>query len=291
MKELKGIIKKGIGGFYYVETTDGVFECKARGVFRKNRITPLVGDHVHITINDGAENTIDLICDRKNCLNRPPVSNIDNLFIIISTVEPNPNFLVIDKLIAGAEYKDIEPILIISKTDLYDYNEIFSIYNSTGLKIIPLINEDSITAVKALMKDKISAFTGNSGVGKTTLLNKLDNNLNCLTGEISNKLGRGRHTTRECELFSICNGYVIDTPGFSSFEFDKNAPIKKDELAYCFREFRKYIGQCKFTSCSHINDKGCKICDAVKKGDISQSRHDNYVLLYNQAKNIKEWKL
>ena len=286
---IKGIITKGIGGFYYVEVANATYECKARGVFRKERITPLVGDVVEITINEQAENTIDKIFDRKNCLNRPPVANIDNLFIVVATVEPKPNFLVIDKLIAMAEYKNIEPTIIISKSDLAPDNEIVDVYSKSGITVLNTDND--IEKIKSLMKDKITAFTGNSGVGKTTLLNKIDANLNLATGAISNKLGRGRHTTREAQLFNVCDGYVIDTPGFSSFEFDKTEIIKKDNLPYCFREFREYLGECKFTSCAHVNDKGCKICEAVEKGEISRIRHENYISLYNQAKEIKEWEL
>ncbi len=291
MEKLKGIITKGIGGFYYVEVANATYECKARGIFRKNRITPLVGDTVEITVNENAENTIDVICERKNFLNRPTVSNIDNLIIVVSTVEPRPNFYVIDKLITVAEYKNIEPYIVISKTDLSSYQEIVDIYKNTGISIIAIENDDSLNQIKSIMKDKISAFTGNSGVGKTTLLNKLDNSLNLSTGAISDKLGRGRHTTRQAELFSVCGGYIIDTPGFSSFDLDKIEIIKKDELPYCFREFREYLGTCKFTSCAHINDKGCSICEAVKNGDISESRHNSYIQMYNQAKEIKEWEV
>lgn len=286
---IKGIITKGIGGFYYVEVANATYECKARGVFRKERITPLVGDVVDITINEHAENTIDKIYDRKNYLNRPPVANIDNLFIVVATVEPKPNFLVIDKLVAMTEYKNIEPTIIISKSDLASNNEIVDVYSKSGITVLNTSND--IEKIKSLMKDKITAFTGNSGVGKTTLLNKIDANLNLATGAISNKLGRGRHTTREAQLFNVCGGYVIDTPGFSSFEFDKTEIIKKDDLPYCFREFREYFGECKFTSCAHVNDKGCKICEAVEKGEISRIRHENYISLYNQAKEIKEWEL
>lgn len=286
---IKGIITKGIGGFYYVEVANATYECKARGVFRKERVTPLVGDVVDITINEHAENTIDKIYDRKNYLNRPPVANIDNLFIVVATVEPKPNFLVIDKLVAMAEYKNIEPTIIISKSDLASNNEIVDVYSKSGITVLNTAND--IEKIKSLMKDKITAFTGNSGVGKTTLLNKIDANLNLATGAISNKLGRGRHTTREAQLFNVCGGYVIDTPGFSSFEFDKTEIIKKDDLPYCFREFREYLGECKFTSCAHVNDKGCKICEAVEKGEISRIRHENYISLYNQAKEIKEWEL
>ena len=288
---LKGTIKKGIGGFYYVEVANATYECKARGVFRKQKITPLVGDSVEITVNDNSENTIDKIFERKNSLYRPPVANIDNLFIVVATTEPKPNFLVIDKLIAIAEYKNIEPIIIISKSDLASADEICEVYRKSGITVLNHSDPKDLEQIKALMKNKITAFTGNSGVGKTTLLNKLDENLNLLTGAISNKLGRGRHTTREAQLFNVCEGYVIDTPGFSSFEFDKTEIIRKDDLPYCFREFREYLGECKFTSCAHVNDKGCKICEAVANGDINSTRHANYVSLYNQAKEIKEWEL
>ncbi len=289
--KLTGIITKGIGGFYYIEVANAIYECKARGIFRKNKITPLVGDKVEISVNDNAENTIDVILERKNFLIRPPVANIDNLIIVVSTVEPKPNFFVIDKLITLAEYKNIEPYIVISKTDLSSYDDIVDVYKNTGINIIALDNDDSIQKVKDIMRNKISAFTGNSGVGKTTLLNKLDNSLNLSTGAISDKLGRGRHTTRQAQLFNVCGGYVIDTPGFSSLDFEKTEIIKKDELPHCFREFRDYLGTCKFTSCAHVNDKGCSICQAVKDGYINETRHSSYVQLYNQAKEIKEWEL
>ena len=290
MEKLKGIITKGIGGFYYVEVANATYECKARGIFRKNRITPLVGDTVEITVNNAAENTIDCIYERKNFLNRPPVSNIDNLIIVVSTIEPRPNFYVIDKMIAMAEHKNIEPYIVISKTDLSSYQEILDVYKKSGITVIPII-DDSVEDIKMIMNGKISAFTGNSGVGKTTLLNKIDKTLHLSTGDISNKLGRGRHTTRQAQLFNVCDGYVIDTPGFSSFEFDKTELIKKDDLPYCFREFRRYLGNCKFTSCAHVNDKGCAIREAVENGEISEIRHNNYIQMYNQAKEIKEWEL
>ena len=289
--KLKGIITKGIGGFYYVEVANATYECKARGLFRKNRITPLVGDTVEISVNENAENTVDVICERKNFLLRPPVSNIDNLIIVVSTVEPKPNFLVIDKLIAMAEYKNIEPVIVVSKTDIGDYNDIVDTYKNSGIPLIIIENDNDIERVRGLMKSKITAFTGNSGVGKTTLLNKLDSRLNLSTGAISEKLGRGRHTTREAQLFNVCGGYVIDTPGFSSLDFSKTEIIKKDDLPYCFREFKEFLGSCRFSTCSHTCDKGCKICEAVEKGEISKSRHNSYITLYNQAKEIKEWEL
>lgn len=293
MEKIQGTIVKGIGGFYYIEAANVVYECKARGVFRKEKMTPLVGDKVIISVNENAENTIEEILDRRNFLIRPPVANIDNLIIVASTVEPKPSTLVIDKLIAVAEYKEIEPYLIISKADLSSAQELVEIYENSGIKTISISNEtgEGIDEVKKIFKDKISAFTGNSGVGKTSLLNNLDNSLLLKTAEISQKLGRGRHTTRQAELFKVCDGYIMDTPGFSSFEIDKNNLIMKDDLPYCFREFREYLDNCKFSSCTHTCDKGCAVIKAVAEGKISKSRHNSYIQLYNNVKDIKEWNL
>lgn len=294
MKTLNGTIIKGIGGFYYVEAADEIYECKARGVFRKEKLSPLVGDKVTISVNDNAENTIDEIMPRKNALTRPPVVNIDNLIIVVSTVEPKPSTLVIDKLIAVAEHKNIEPIIVITKSDLASAQEIFDIYTLAGFKTIIVSNEtkDGVDEVKVVLKDKISALTGNSGVGKTSLLNNLDETLVLKTAQISKKLGRGRHTTRQAELYRVCDGFVVDTPGFSSFEIDKSDIILKDELAYCFRDFPDYIEKCKFyPSCTHTADKGCAVVKAVNEGKISKSRHNSYVQLYNEVKDIKEWNL
>lgn len=294
MKTLNGTIIKGIGGFYYVEAADEIYECKARGVFRKEKLSPLVGDKVTISINENAENTIDEIMPRKNALTRPPVVNIDNLIIVVSTVEPKPSTLVIDKLIAVAEHKNIEPIIVITKSDLASAQEIFDVYTLAGFKTIIVSNEtkDGVDEVKAVLKDKISALTGNSGVGKTSLLNNLDETLALKTAQISKKLGRGRHTTRQAELYRVCDGFVVDTPGFSSFEIDKSDIILKDELAYCFRDFSDYIEKCKFyPSCTHTADKGCAVVEAVNEGKISKSRHNSYVQLYNEVKDIKEWNL
>lgn len=291
MSEQQGKILKGIGGFYYVEAAGTVYECKARGVFRKNRITPLVGDFVTITVNNNAENTIDEIHKRKNFLNRPPVSNIDSLIIVISTTEPKPNFLVADRLIANAEYKNIEPVIAISKGDILPVDVVKDVYAKSGIKVISLDDNGAVDELKSLMEGKTTAFTGNSGVGKSTLLNRIDPTLNLSTAPISQKLGRGRHTTRQAELFKICGGFVVDTPGFSSFEFDKNEMIPKDELAYCFREFREYLGGCKFSTCSHTGDKGCKIGEAVADGKISEMRYNDYIALYKFASEIKEWEI
>lgn len=287
---LDGRIIKGIGGFYYVEVDDNIYECKLRGIFRKKEITPLVGDKVTISVNEGQENTIDSVYERKNSLKRPLVANIDTLFIVISSTEPEPNTLVIDKLTVIAEAAEIEPVLLFTKDDLKSVDSLFDIYGKTGYKCIK-VSDDSIDEIKKLLKGKTSVLTGNSGVGKSTLLNKLDSSLQLQTGQISTKLGRGRHTTRHVELFELCGGYIADTPGFSSVDFELNQAFLKDSIQYHFHEFNDYIGTCKFTGCTHTHDKGCKIIEAVENGDISKSRHDSYLEIYNQVKDIKEWQL
>ena len=292
-KTYNGLIMKGIGGFYYVETAVGIFECKARGIFRKMKITPLAGDKVVITVNENCENTVDEIGERKNCLSRPPISNVDIMAIVVATVNPAPSTLIIDKLTAIAVHKGIEPVIIITKTDLGSSDELTDIYSSVGIKTVCVssLTGEGVDEVKDIASGKICVFTGNSAVGKSTLLNAIDESLALKTGEYSHKLGRGRHTTRQVELFPFCGGYLADTPGFSSLDFEKGDMILKDELVHCFPEFEKYLGECKFTSCTHTCEKGCRIIEAVKNGEIHSSRHNSYVSLYNDAKNIKEWEL
>lgn len=293
---LKGIIIKGIGGFYYVEADDVIYECKARGSFRKQKITPLVGDYVEISVNEdkNVANAIEKILDRKNSLVRPPLANLDTLFIIASLVDPKINTQIIDKLIAIAEYKNIEPVIVLTKIDLEpNYQQYVDIYEKAGFKVIACDNSTGSGSdeVKALLKGKTSAFTGNTGVGKSTLLNNISPDLDLATGETSKKLGRGKHTTRHCELFKLCDGYIADTPGFSSLDIEKCETILKEDLPYCFREFRPYLNDCKFTSCSHTNDKGCAVCKAVEEGIISKLRHDSYIAMYNDVKDIKQWQM
>ena len=287
-----GKIVKGIGGFYYVDADDVIYECKARGNFRNDNLTPLVGDNVEFSINENAENRIEKIFERKNSLVRPPLANIDILFIICSLVDPKINTLITDRLIAVAEYKNIEPVLVLTKTDLEpDYSEYVSIYENAGFKVITVNNEDfnGGEVFKDLISGKVCAFTGNTGVGKSTLLNNLFPSLELETGETSKKLGRGKHTTRHSELFKYDGGYVADTPGFSSLDIQRYDKIMKEDLPYCFREFREYLGNCRFNSCTHVNDKGCAVCEALDEGKISKSRHSSYVAMFNEVKDIKEW--
>ena len=287
----QGRILKGIGGFYYVEAEQTIYECKARGVFRKRGTTPLAGDWVQICI-DNNTGTIEEIFPRKNMLVRPPRANIDQMFLVTSVCDPSPNLLVLDKMIAVAEDQEMEPILVISKTDLQSPHELENIYRKVGIQVIEVssVSGQGIAQIKMLLKDKISVFTGNSGVGKSSLLNCISPEFRQETGIISSKLGRGKHTTRQVELLKLpCGGYVADTPGFSTMDMERYNIVKKEHLQYCFREMKPYITQCKFSSCSHTCEKGCAVLRAVEQGEITQSRHNSYTAMYEQVKDKKEW--
>ena len=287
----EGIILKGIGGFYYVETDEGVFECKAKGKFRSKKISPIAGDRVIVNVVNEKDNTIDEIAPRKNALIRPPVANIDKLIIVVSSVKPKPNTLIIDKMTVLAEKNNIEPVIVITKTDLHYDEELAEIYRSAGYRVYTFSLEDSsnLQAIKDELKGCLSAFTGNSGVGKSTLINALNGELKLETGEISDKLGRGKHTTRQAEIFHIGDGLVIDTAGFSSIDFTAENLIFADDLQHYFKEFSERIGECRFTGCNHLGDKGCRICELVNEGVISKSRHESYASMFNETKDYKKW--
>lgn len=292
----QGIIIKGIGGFYYVEADGLVYECKARGVFRKEKITPMCGDNVVISVNEEekAENTVDRILPRKSFLQRPPVANIDRLIIVVAGAEPRPNTLLIDRLTAIAVSRGIEPVIVLNKADLADVDELCSTYKKVGFETVIASGKtgEGVGEIKALLKGKTCAFTGNSGVGKSTLLNRIDPSLSIKTAEISQKLGRGKHTTRECTLHKIDGGYVADTPGFASLEILKNEIIMKDELPDCFPEFHEYIGHCRFyPDCAHMDDKDCAVRAAVESGDIPKTRYESYRALYEEVKDLRDWQL
>lgn len=290
-----GYILKGIGGFYYVETSEGVFECKAKGKFRKEKLVPVAGDRVEITVRESQENTIDCILERKNKLIRPPVANIDKLMIVVSVVSPLPNPLIIDKLTVIAERNNIEPVIVITKSDLEEdkAKELFEIYSSTGYRtyLFSSVDQRNIDEIRSEFSGCLTALTGNSGAGKSTLLNSLDASLELPTGKISDKLGRGRHTTRQAEIFHIADGLVIDSAGFSSIEFSGENLFLANELELSFREFSQYISMCRFNGCNHINTKGCAVMDAVGNGLISKSRYDSYVTMFDELKNIKIWQI
>ena len=272
-----------------MESPDGIFQCKARGIFRSKGISPSVGDRV--TVTGGVISEIE---ERRNFLIRPPLANLDQIIFIVSTVSPSPNYLILDKFIAIAEFKGIRPVIIITKTDLGSSAEIKEIYGKIGIDVMEVNygDESTVESVRQLLKGKISAFTGNSGAGKSTLLNAVDSQLNIPTAEISRKLGRGRHTTRHAELYKLEDGgYIADTPGFSTFETNRYDIIRKEELADCFREFEGLTESCRFRDCAHICEKGCAIVEAVAAGDIPKQRHDSYCAMYEEAKQLKEWEL
>ena len=284
---------KSIGGFYYVRCEDKEYECKARGSFRKKGGSPVAGDRVEISVPDEGYCAIEQILPRKNKLKRPALANIDALVIVCSTVDPQPNFTVIDKMTAAAVNNGMTPVLAVSKNDIKNGDEVCEIYRKSGIKVFQCSPDDKseTDALRDYLKGKVSAFTGNSGCGKSTLLNMLFPSLELATGQISEKLGRGRHTTRVVELFELDGCFVADTPGFSTVDLQRYEMIDKEQLQYCFPEFEKYLGQCRFTSCAHTCEKGCKILEAVQNGEIAELRHKSYVQMYNEVKDIKHWQL
>ena len=287
---MNGYIVKGIGGFYYVKTPDGIVECKPRGIFRKQKITPVAGDEVTLeTENDAA--VIAQIEPRKNVFVRPPVANLDVLFLVASTTQPTPSTLVLDKLSAIAVDKGVQPVIVCTKADLGEVEFLRSAYERSTLPFIAIRYDsgEGLDEVRQWISGRLCAFCGNSGVGKSTLLNTLAPALHRETGQISQKLGRGRHTTREVEIFEICGGRLADTPGFASLEAQKLCRIPKDDLQHTFPEFGPYFGQCRFTGCSHRSETGCAVREAVEAGTISKTRYASYLAMYEEASARKEW--
>lgn len=291
MIEKEGILVKGIGGFYYVDSDNTTYECKARGVFRKKGVSPYIGDKVKITVPDTGFALIDEILPRKNSLIRPPMANIDNIIVVASICDPAPNTLILDKMIAAAVNNNITPIIVISKSDLKNPSDFADIYRNAGITTIctSVFDESGLNKVKALLPNATTALIGNTGVGKSSLINALFPEAELETGDISKKLGRGKHTTRRVELFRLGGGYVLDTPGFSTMDIEQYQLIEKEKIQYCFSEFKDYLHNCKFSTCSHTCEKGCAVIQAVNDGKISRSRHNSYVTMYNEIKNIKEW--
>lgn len=281
-----GRILSCVGGLYTVESSAGISACKARGVFRKQGITPYAGDMV--SFSDGV---IEEVLPRKNSIIRPPLANLDQIIFVVSMSKPAPNFQLLDKFLAVARYKGIEPVIVLTKIDLASDEQIRKVYAGADVPIISVDYQkpETIEQVSALLAGKISAFTGNTGVGKSTLLNHIAPELQLSVGEISEKLGRGRHTTRTAVLYPLLGGYIADTPGFSTFETEQYAVIKKEELAPCFPEFEPYAGDCRFTDCAHICEKGCAVLDALREGLIEKSRHASYTVMYEEAKQRKDW--
>ena len=290
---MEGIILKALSGFYDLEGGDGTLTaCRGRGKFRHQKLIPLVGDRVRFTpLGEGA-GILDEILPRKNQFQRPAVANIDQLVVIASGAVPVTDPFLIDRVVSIAEGRDCEPVICINKCDLDAAEELYQTYRKAGFLTLRVSAEtgEGIPELAAAIAGKVSAFTGNSGVGKSSILNALEPEFRLQVGEVSDKLGRGRHTTRHVELFRLSSGAIVaDTPGFSSFDTEGMELRRPEELQYTFREFAPYLDQCRFTGCAHVKEKGCAVLAAVKAGEIAPSRHASYVRLYEQAKEVPEW--
>ena len=285
---LEGVIIKGIGGFYYVKSEENIYECRARGRFRKDLLSPLAGDKVLIEVK-GDKGSIEEIRPRKNVLIRPPVANIDCLLVVVSAAKPAPNTALIDNFLILGEKSGIETVILISKADLAECDSLAEIYRNAGYRVIisSTVSGEGKEEVLDLFKGKITALAGNSGVGKSSLLNMVCEGLNLKTSHISEKLNRGRHTTRHTELLELGeDSFVLDTPGFSSFELPD---IEATDLENYYIEFEEYIPYCKFKGCAHVNEPECGVKKALEEGIISSERYKNYVAMYEELKKIKKW--
>lgn len=291
---LSGVIVKSISDEYTVDANGVQTVCKARGVFRHNGTTPLVGDRVRFELSTDGTGRIIEINDRKNFLLRPPVANIDRLFIVSSADMPRPNRALIDRTAVFAHENDIEPCFIFNKTDLADVTELVDVYKKAGYAVytVSCKTGQGTNELKNAVSDGINAFTGNSGVGKSSILNLLIPENEIKTGDISLKLGRGRHTTRHTQMYGLCNSaaYVIDTPGFSSESESDVSFVYKENLQFDFLEFEQFIGKCRFTSCSHTGEKDCAVKNAVDSGLIDEIRYKNYVAFYREAASVADWR-
>lgn len=292
---MQGKIIKGIAGFYYVHVVEsGVYECKAKGVFRKEKIKPLVGDDVDIEILDENEKTGNIISilPRKNELIRPAVANIDQALVVFAVTKPSPHFNLLDRFLVMMESKQIPVILCFNKEDLADFSEIErleQIYSGCEYPCVftSAIENKNIEQIKELLRGKTTAIAGPSGVGKSSIINILQPKANMETGSISRKIERGKHTTRHSELFWIeGDSYIMDTPGFSSLYVND---FEKEELKYYFPEFEKYEGKCRFNGCDHIHEPGCAVKEAVEKGIISRVRYADYNEMYQELKNKRRY--
>ncbi len=307
---LKGKIIKGVGGLYTVRTdsdSSKEIRCRARGSFRHEHMTPLPGDYVLVSFDADATKVsdegyvIDEIADRRNSLIRPPMANLDYLFVTMAAAAPSPILSTVDKLICIAEHNKIEPIIVITKCELDTERakEIYALYKNAGFECFMLSAKNDIGIepidefIKRALPTKTAAFAGASGIGKSTLLNRLFPDLGLVTSEISKKIERGRHTTREVTLFPLSDSadcaYIADTPGFSMLDFKRFDFFGKDELFDTMRDFAPYVGECKYTKCSHTKEQGCAIVQAIKSGSIAKSRHESYVELYEILKTKKKW--
>lgn len=287
-----GVIFKALSGFYYINGPDGVIECRAKGKFRHDGMSPLVGDSVEYSVDSSGRGTVESINERKNSFIRPAVANIDTMVFVASASKPVTDPFLIDRVSVIAESCGCGFLLCINKVDLDSADELYEIYSNAPFHVIRTSAEtgEGMDELLSTIRGKICAFTGNSGVGKSSILNRIIPGAVIETGEISDKLGRGKHTTRHVELYAAPgNTYIADTPGFASFDVVMINDIKTEDLQYDFPEFSEYIGKCRFNDCRHINEPDCAVIEAVQSGIISWSRHDSYVKLYDIVKSNQPW--
>ena len=288
----KGRIEKALSGFYYVNTGREVLQCRARGKFRREGMSPLVGDWVEVRELGNGEGFVEAVEERKNVFSRPSAANIDQLVIIASGAIPVTDPYLIDRISAIAALKGCQVLVVLNKCDLDRAEELFAIYQASAIPVLRVSAEtgEGLDDLRVAIAGKLNAFTGNSGVGKSSILNALDPAFSLPVGEVSKALGRGRHTTRHVEMFSLGVGtYVIDTPGFSSFDTEELNLELKHRLAETFPEFAPYTDDCRFVGCRHLKEKGCAVLQAVKEGKIPRSRHASYVRLAEELKDVNEW--
>lgn len=292
MLDLKtGRIIKSLSGFYDVQTDHKVITCRARGHMRRGA-TPLVGDMVQISVEKGM-GMLEKILPRRNSFVRPAVANLDLLVVFAANVNPVTEPFLIDRVAAIAGDQEVPVCICVNKCDMDPAENLASTYRSAGYTVIQTSAETGlgVEELRQILAGKFAAFTGNSGVGKSSILNALDPSLNLQVGEVSEKLGRGRHTTRHVQLYQVGEALIADTPGFSSFDTDQMEVILKENLQYAFPEFGRYLGQCQFRDCSHRTEPGCAVTDALEAGQIGRSRYDSYLRLYEKASQIHAWEL
>ena len=288
-----GTIVKALSGFYYVRWSGGLVQCRARGRFRSDGVSPMVGDNVEYTL-EGESGYVTKLLPRKNYFIRPMVANVDELVILTANVNPVTDPFLADRVAVIAEHVGCGVILCINKCDLDRGDRLYEAFSChTGYPVIrtSAVTGEGTQELIGLIRGKTVAFTGNSGVGKSSLLNCLEPALGLQVGEVSDRLGRGRHTTRHIELFQVGDTFIADTPGFSSFDLMQMHNIRKEELQHCFPEFRPYLGACRFDDCAHLREPGCAILQALAEGTISKSRHESYCRLYELLSSRKEWEM
>lgn len=288
----RGRIEKALSGFYYVNTGGETLQCRARGKFRREGLSPLVGDWVQVRELGNGEGFVEAVEARRNQFARPAAANIDQLVILASAAIPVTEPYLIDRIASIAALKSCQVLLCLNKCDLDSADELYDIYSRSAIPVLRVsaVTGQGLDALRDAIRGKLSAFTGNSGVGKSSVLNALLPSLALPVGEVSKALGRGRHTTRHVELFSLGEDtYIIDTPGFSSFDTAEMDLALKQHLPDTFPEFAPYVSDCRFTGCTHTKEKGCRVLQAVKDGLIPASRHRSYVRLYDELKDVKEW--